>query len=152
MACFVLGPKEKAPTTDPRVTPEYKKKLVATRKLDSEDANAMYEHLSKADIKFLKFFVERNASGFWLEGTPHTVVRCFEHDVEQEAPWVRQAPYRLKGQDQVDLEKCIQDDLARGQLVEGTGDEDSTSPAFIVRKPKIRMVVDYRKANTRIKR
>ena len=69
-------------------------------------------------------------------------LKCFEHDVEVTGLPVRQAPYRLKGQDEEALERCVAEDLLAGQLVPGEGDEQWLSPAFVVRYPKVRMVVD----------
>ena len=57
-----------------------------------------------------------------------------------------------EGEDAKDLEKCIQDDVSRGQLIPGTGDEEWTSPGFVVRHPKLRMVVDYRRVNSKTRR
>ncbi len=48
--------------------------------------------------------VRRLATAVWLQDTPHTVVKCFEHDVEVVGSPIRQAPYRFKGVDAKDLE------------------------------------------------
>ena len=120
--------------------------------LTSPEKEERFAHLSSHDVEVLVTFAKRCSAAFWLEGTPHTVVKCFEHDIEIEGTPVRQAPYRLKGEGSKDLEKCIADDLARGQLIPGTGDEEWTSPGYVVRVPKLRMVVDYRKVNAKTRR
>ena len=79
-------------------------------------------------------------------------MKCFEHDINPTGTMARQQPYRLKGPDQTALEKCVQEDLKRGQLIEGDGTEEATSPGFVVWKPKLRMVVDYRKVNSKTAR
>ncbi len=50
------------------------------------------------------------------------------------------------------MEACVRDDLKSGQLVRGDGTEEWTSPAFVVRYPKVRMVADYRRVNARTRR
>ena len=122
--------------------------MLWTRRGGEEGGKDLYPHLTVSDKDLLRYVVGRCRSGFWLEGSPRSVVKCFLHDVETTGPPVRQAPYRLKGLDAAYLEKRISDDLARGQLVEGGGDEEWASPGFVVRSPKVRLVVDYRKANS----
>lgn len=87
-----------------------------------------------------------------MEGSPHTEAKRFLHDVETTGPPVRQSPYRLKGLDAADLETRITDDLAGGQLIDGERDEGWASPGFVVRSPKVRMVVDYRKVTSRTRK
>ena len=71
----------------------------------------------------LKQAMERCSGAFWVEGSPRTVLKCFDHDVDVTGLPVRQAPYRLKGQDQDALERCVAEDVLGGQLVPGEGDE-----------------------------
>jgi hypothetical protein len=111
-----------------------------------------YKHLCPADRDLLTEGMRRCRSAFWIENTPRTVLRCFRHDVETVGAPVRQPPYRLKGPEQDALEACVRDDLKSGQLVRGDGSEEWTSPAFVVRYPKVRMVVDYRRVNARTRR
>ena len=147
--CYV-GDDRPPGSADPRRSEAYWTQLRVVLGLDDPDR---YGHLPPADRQLLEHVCQRCRSAFWLERTPHTVVKGFLHDVITEGTPVRQPPYRLRGLDQQDVEKCVQDDLRRGQLTPGDGSEEWTSPGFVVRAgSKMKMVVDYRRLNQKTKR
>jgi len=148
--CYVPLAGQSVVVEDPRVTEAYKQNLLKVLGLhDGASSSEKFGHLTEVDRGLLREAMKRCSGAFWTEGTPRTTLKCFEHDVEVTGAPVRQAPYRLKGQDQEALERCIEEDVRVGQLVPGEGDEQWLSPAFVVRYPKVRMVVDYRKVNSR---
>ena len=122
--CYVPLAGQAAVTVDPRLAPSYKEGLLKVWGLHSPEAAAeKFSHLAVADRGVLKQAMERCSGAFWIEGSPRTTLKCFEHDVDVTGLPVRQAPYRLKGQDQEALERCVAEDLRSGQLLPGEGDE-----------------------------
>jgi len=153
VACFVPERGGDPIKINPREDQKYIERLYEILGLKKGGVrDPRYAHLGDADLDLLRHFVARCSSAFWLDETPHTQVKCFEHDIELTGKVPRQAPYRLKGQDAEGLDKCIQEDVKRGQLIEGDGSEEITSPGFVVWHPKLRMVVDYRKLNAKTSR
>jgi hypothetical protein len=94
----------------------------------------------------------RCTGAFWLDGSPRATAKGFRHDVEVTGHPVRRAPYRLKGTDLQSFEKRVAEDIKAGQLIEAEGDEEWASPAFVIRYPKTRVVVEYRKVNAHMVR
>ena len=101
----------------------------------------------------MRWLVQRSAGCLWLKGSTRTTVRAFRHRLVTRGGPVRTPLHRLSRSDTEWVEKAIQEDVARGQLVKG----ESTwgSPAFPTKetadhkpiKRGRRLVVDYRGLN-----
>ena len=79
---------------DPRRTPEYQQQVVDGLGLTTEAK----PHLSQQDIEAIIEMVKRKAAAFWIEGTPRTTVRYFQHDTIPTGPPCRLPPHNLKGE------------------------------------------------------
>ena len=139
---------------NPRITPEYKEKCVAAAGLGENFDEERYPHLDRqADKDILAWAVRRISGCIWLEDSPRTYVRGFKHRLITRGPPIRMGLHRLSRSDTEWVEKAIQEDVARGQLVKGVSDWGF--PAFPTKesaphkaiKRKRRMVVDYRALN-----
>ena len=64
---------------DPRLTPEYKAKVVEGLGFASEWA-VRHPELTEADVQATRETLARKAGAFWLEGSPRTTVRFVQHD------------------------------------------------------------------------
>ena len=78
---------------DPRRTPEYQQQVVDGLGLTTEAK----PHLSQQDLYAVIEMVKRKAAAFWIEGTPRTTVRYFQHDTIPTGPPCRLPPHNLKG-------------------------------------------------------
>ena len=137
-------------TEDPRRTPEYQKLVVDGLGLTKESK----PHLSQPDLDAIKEMIERKAAAFWVEGTPRTTVRYFQHDTIPTGPPCRLPPHNLKGEQAEWVDQKLDEEVQRGQCVRGNSAWGS--PAFPTkefaehrRQRKRRIVVDYRRVNAR---
>ena len=91
----------------------------------------------------------------WLPDSARTSARGFKHRLITRGPPVRVPLHRLSREATEWIEKAIQEDVARGQLVKGTSAWGSPAfptqeaPAHKAIKRARRMVVDYRQLNYR---
>merc|ERR1711884_588005 len=117
----------------------------------------MGDGLSPEDIAALREVISRKAGAFWIEGTPRTTLRYLLHDTIPTGPPCRTPPHRLKGEEAEWVDAQLQADVQRGQLIRGNS--EWASPPFATkafaehrRQRKRRLVVDYRRVNSRILR
>ena len=107
------------------------------------------------DIALLRWLVRRGSDCMCLPETPRTTVKGYRHRLITKGPPVRVGLHRLSRPDSELVEKTLQEDVDRGQLVKGHSQWGF--PAFITkegaaykatrRKRKRRLVVDYRELN-----
>ena len=114
-------------------------------------------YLSTADVEACREVISRKAGGFWLEGSPRTTVRNVLHDCAPSGPPVNSQPHNLKGEAASWVDEKLEEEVRRGQLVRGTSAWGS--PPFPTREApahkrhrKRRLVVDYRRVNSRVVR
>ena len=116
-----------------------------------------HSHLSSADIEVCREVISRKASAFWVDGSARTTVRGVAHDVVPTGPPVSSQPMHLKGESAEWVDKKLEEEVHRGQLVRGTSPWGSApfptkeAPEH-KRSRKRRLVVDYRRVNSRVKR
>ena len=139
---------------NPRGTKEYKEECVRVAGLGPDFDEERYPHLvNPADRALLAFAIERGSGCIWLDGTERTYVRGFRHRLITRGLPVRTGLHRLSRQDTEWVEKAVQEDVQRGQLVKGSSEwgapgfptKQSAPHKAIIRKR--RMVVDYRALN-----
>ena len=113
-----------------------------------------YGHLQhEQDFELLRWVVNRGSGCMWLPDSPRTTVKGFRHRLITRGPPVRVKLFRLNRLDTEWIERAIQEDVKRGQLVKGVSDWGF--PAFPTKEGKDykpvkrsrRMVVDYRELN-----
>ena len=136
-------------TGNPRTTGEYRNACCEAVGLGSVPDPERYGHLRHQDDYDLLRWVVRRASGcFWMKGSQRTCVKGFRHRLITRGPPVRVGLHRLNRPDTEWVEKAIQEDVARGQLIPGASLWGSPafptkdSPDYKVVKRKRRMVVD----------
>ena len=81
---------------DPRESKEYKKSVRDGLRLTELIPQGEYAHLTVADLKAIVEMIERKAAAFWVEGSPRTTVRYFQHDTIPTGPPCRLPPHNLK--------------------------------------------------------
>eukprot|EP00974_Lingulodinium_polyedra_P025221 2438165-Lingulodinium_polyedra.AAC.1 len=64
--------------------------------------------------------VARKAEAFWVEGTPRTVMRGFQHDVVTSGLPVRGHPIRLRGPEAQFVQDELEKGVAQGLYTRGT--------------------------------
>ena len=89
----------------------------------------------------------------WLPNSPRTRARGFKHRLLTKGPPVRVPLHRLSRADTEWIQKAIEEDVARGQLIPGTSAWGSpafptkeTAPHKAAQRGR-RIVVDYRQLN-----
>ena len=96
----------------------------------------------------------RKAAAFWVDPGPRTTLSAFKHDVVVDGPPVRSHPIRLKGTDATFVAESLDQEVKDGLYVRGASAWGSwafpTQPGPAGRRRRI--VVDYRRVNTRIVR
>ena len=143
-------------TEDPRRVESYRQQVVKELGF-GDDWKERKPYLSEADVAACREVVERKAGGFWLEGSPRTTVRNVLHDCVPSGPPVSSQPHNLKGEAASWVDEKLEEEVRRGQLVRGTSAWGS--PPFPTREApahkrhrKRRLVVDYRRVNSRVVR
>ena len=106
---------------NPRVTEEYRAACCEAVGLGSVPDPERYGHLQHQDDDGLLRWVVCRASGcFWMKDSPRTCVKGFRHRLITRGPPVRVGLHRLNRPDTEWVEKAIQEDVARGQLIPGS--------------------------------
>ena len=144
-------------TKNPREDPDYIKKVVEGVGFGEKVAEH-HAHLSPADIDLCREVIARKASAFSVDGSARTtVIRGVAHDVVPTGPPVSSQPMHLKGESAEWVDQKLEEEVHRGQLVRGTSAWGSApfptkeAPEH-KRSRKRRLVVDYRRVNSRVKR
>ncbi|CAK9015546.1 Retrovirus-related Pol polyprotein from transposon opus [Includes: Protease [Durusdinium trenchii] len=143
-------------TEDPRRTVVYRQEVIKELGF-GDDWKEKKPYLSAADVEACREVISRKAGGFWLEGSPRTTVRNVLHDCVPSGPPVNSQPHNLKGEAASWVDEKLEEEVRRGQLVRGTSAWGS--PPFPTREApahkrhrKRRLVVDYRRVNSRVVR
>ena len=110
--------------------------------------------LTEADMKVAREVVKRKAAAFWLEDSPRTTVRFVKHDTVPTGPPCRTPPHNLKGEAAEWIDDQLEKEVKRGQLERGSspwGSPPFPTKDFAEHKKqrKRRMVIDYRRVNSR---
>mgnify|MGYP003297504747 CR=1 FL=1 len=110
--------------------------------------------LTVEDRVLMAEVIGTKAAAFWLEGTPRTLLRHLMHDTIPTGPPVRTPPHNLRGEEAQWVDDQLQKEVESGQLERGNS--EWASPPFATkefaahkRQRKRRVVVDYRKVNSR---
>ena len=74
------------------------------------------------DFEDLRWVVSRGSGCMWLPDSPRTTVKGFRHRLITRGPPVRVNLFRLNRLDTEWIERAIQEDVKRGQLVKGVSD------------------------------
>ena len=142
--------------TDPRRNPEYQDAVLAGLGFD-EAHRGSKPWLNDQEVRAAQEVLRRKAAGFWVPGTPRTTIRHVQHDTIPTGPPVKTPPHRLAPEAAEWIDKKIEEEVARGQLVRGNSPWGS--PPFPTREAaahkrarKRRIVVDYRRVNARVLR
>ena len=119
-----------------------------------KDWRERHPELSEHDVAAAREVFARKAAGMWLDGTPRTTVRHVQHDTIPTGPPSRVPPHNLRGEPAEWIDQKLEDEVQRGQLERGNSPWGS--PPFPTRdfaahkkQRKRRIVVDYRKVNSR---
>jgi hypothetical protein len=139
---------------NPRIQQEYKDRCAESAGVGEVFDSARYPQFEhEADRLLLRWAVRRVSGCIWLEDSPRTYVRGFKHRLITRGPPIRMGLHRLSRSDTEWVEKAIQEDVARGQLVKGVSEwgfpafpTKESAPHKAIRR-KRRMVVDYRALN-----
>ena len=144
------------PTSDPRRTEEYRSAVVTGLGF-SQDKRASKGWLNDQEFAACQEVLHRKAAAFWVPQTLRTTVRHVRHDTIPTGPPVKTPPHRLSPEAAEWIDKKIEEEVARGQLVRGNSPWGS--PPFPTkempshkRARKRRIVVDYRRVNARVLR
>ena len=141
---------------DPRRTPEYRQQVVDGLGFGA-DSSRSADGLNADDLAACRDVLSRKAAAFWIEGTPRTTVRNVEHDCVPTGPPVSLQPHSLKGEAAAWVDERLEEEVQRGQLIRGSSAWGSPpfptkeAPAH-KRHRKRRLVVDYRRVNSRVLR
>ena len=140
-------------TKNPREDPDYIKKVVEGVGFGEKVAEH-HGHLSPVDVDLCREVIARKASAFWIDGSARTTVRGVAVPT---GPPVSSQPMHLKGESAEWVDQKLEEEVHRGQLVRGTSPWGSApfptkeAPEH-KRSRKRRLVVDYRRVNSRVKR
>ena len=144
------------PASDPRRTEEYRSSVVSGLGFapDKRDSKGW---LNDQEFAACREVLHRKAAAFWVPQTLRTTVRHVQHDTIPTGPPVKTPPHRLSPEAAEWIDKKIEEEVARGQLVRGNSPWGS--PPFPTkdmpshkRARKRRIVVDYRRVNARVLR
>ena len=114
---------------NPRATEEYKSKCLDAVGLTPKVDEKRYPHITNPeDIELIKWCVKRGSGCMWLPESPRTSIKGFLHRLITKGPPVRVGVHRLSRTDTEFVERCIKEDVDRGQLERGSSDWGS--PAF----------------------
>ena len=139
---------------NPRVEPSYKQQCIDAAGLGEKVDSEIYGHITNpADIELLRWCVRRGSGCMWLPESPRTSIKGFLHRLITQGPPVRIGVHRLSRQDTEFVERCIKEDVDRGQLDCGSSEwgfqafptKESAPHQPIKRKPGV--VVDYHALN-----
>jgi len=138
---------------NPRMTEEYRQLCVEAVGVGKVWDPKRYAHLEENDIDPIRWVVARGSGCMWLPDSPRTTVKGFRHRLITKGPPIRGRLFRLNRPDTEWIEKAIEEDVKRGQLVKGNSDwgfpafPTKQSPDYKAIKRGRRMVVDYRELN-----
>ena len=139
---------------DPRRTDEYREAVLRGLGFAPDQTKP---DLTVHDMAACREVLWRNAGAFWIEDTPRTALRYLQHDTIPTGPPVRTPPHRLKGEEADWVDSQLQKEVISGQLIRGNS--EWASPPFATksfaehrRQRKRRLVVDYRRVNSRVLR
>ena len=138
-------------TVDPRLEESYKVRVLE----GTGFAPGMTrDGLTEADMQAAREVLKRKAAAFWLEGAPRTTILGVSHDTIPTGPPCKTPPHALKGESAEWIDEQLEKEVKRGQLERGSSPWGS--PPFPTREfaehrkqRKRRMVIDYRRVNSR---
>ena len=103
---------------NPRTQETYVGEVLRVLGFRAED-HAKHPELSAEEFELARDLVKRKAGAFWVEQTPRTTLRGFEHDVITVGPPVRGPRIRLNEADRAFVADEVRKEEVRGHVIRG---------------------------------
>ena len=138
-------------TEDPKLEESYKVRVLEATGFAP---GVSRESLTEADMRAAREVLKRKAPAFWLESAPRITILGVMHDTIPTGPPCKTPPHALKGEAAEWIDEQLEKEVKRGQLERGSSPWGSlpfpTKEFAEHRKQrKRRMVIDYRRVNSR---